>query len=234
MSRLTNYGAQVEEILEAARQLVASGIMTRSYHGNISVKTPDADAFLLTTGGSLATLTAENIALFNADGELLDGAVQPVGAEIIQMHGIVYRKIPTFSSVIHTHSPFATGFAVAGKPIPAAYEALIRAGMNQGVPVARYGPRGSQQSVDNIADVLTSVEGVKALLLENHGVLAFADSAAGAVRANMVVEESAEIVLYSQGLGGPKPIPPEMIQATQERAASFSAAGSYSSDQPKG
>jgi hypothetical protein len=44
------------------------------------------------------------------------------------------------------------------------------------------------------------------------------------------VEESAEIVLYSHGLGGPKPIPPEMIEATQARAASFAQAGTYSSE----
>ena len=209
--RLVDYGKQVEEILTAARQLVGSGIMTKSLHGNISVKVPDADAFLLTSGGSLGSLSPENIALFDADGNLLDGTVQPVGAEIIQMHGIVYRKRPVFGSVVHTHSPFATGFAVAGLAIPAAYEALVRNGMNEGVPLARYGPRGSQQSVDNIADVLTSHESVKALLLENHGVLAFADTASGAVLANMVVDESAEIFLYANGLCGAKPIPPDMI-----------------------
>jgi L-fuculose-phosphate aldolase len=230
MAKLSDYGKQVEEVLSAARQLVDSGIMTRSLHGNISVKVPDADMFLLTSGGSLGALMAADIALFDADGNLLDGTVQPVGAEIIQMHGIVYRKRPAFSGVVHTHSPFATGFAVAGQAIPAAYEALIRFGMNEGVPLARYGPRGSQQSVDNIGDVLTGFDQIKALLLENHGVLAFGDSVASAVRSNMVVEESAEIVLYSHGLGGPKPIPPEMIEATQARAASFAQAGTYSSE----
>ncbi len=232
--KLTDYGKQVEEILAAAHRLVESGIMTKSLHGNISVKAPDADAFLLTSGGSLGSLTVDNVALFDAGGNLLDGTVEPVGAEIIQMHGIVYRKRPAFSSVVHTHSPFATGFAVAGQAIPAAYEALVRNGMNAGVPIARYGPRGSQQSVDNIADVLTSFESIKALLLENHGVLAFADSAAAAVRANMVVEESAEIVLYANGLGGAKPIPAEMIEATQARAASFAQAGRYNSGTKSG
>jgi L-fuculose-phosphate aldolase len=226
MAKLADYGKQVEELLEACKRLVDSGIMTRSYHGNVSVKAPDAGQFLLTSGATLANLKADDIALFDADGRLLDGTVQPVGAEIIQMHAVVYRKRREFSSVVHTHSPFATGFAVAGKAIPAAYEALVRFGMNEGVPVAAYGPRGSQQSVDNIAGVLTSYDAIKALLLENHGVLAFGHSAADAVRSNMVVEESAEIVLYAEGAGGAKPIPAHMIQATQERAAEFARAGS--------
>jgi L-fuculose-phosphate aldolase len=232
MAKLADYGKQVEELLEACSRLVASGIMTRSYHGNVSVKAPDSDRFLLTSGGSLANLTAGDIALFDADGQLLDGTVQPVGAEIIQMHAIVYKKRREFSSVVHTHSPFATGFAVAGKAIPAAYEALVRFGMNDGVPLAAYGPRGSAQSVDNIASVLTSFDAIKALLLENHGVLAFGDSAADAVRSNMVVEESAEIVLYAEGAGGAKPIPPHMVQAIQQRAAEFARAGSITPEGP--
>jgi len=143
-----------KEVIEAAKQIVQSGIMTKSLHGNVSLKLPDQDAFLLTAGGSLANMQPENIALFRLDGSLIEGTVMPVGAEIIQMHGIVYRQRPEFQSVVHTHSPFATGFAVAGKAIPGAYEALVRNGMVDGVPLAKYGPRGSDQSVNNIAEVL--------------------------------------------------------------------------------
>lgn len=222
-----------KEVIEAAKQIVQSGIMTKSLHGNVSMKLPDQDAFLLTAGGSLASMQPENIALFKLDGTLIEGTVMPVGAEIIQMHGVVYRERPEFTSVIHTHSPFATGFAVAGKAIPGAYEALVRNGMVDGVPLANYGPRGSDESINNISEVLKAHEGIKGLLLENHGVLVFADSLGGAVRANITVEEAAEICLYAYGLGGPKPIPSQMVEATNARAASFAAAGSFSSEAPK-
>jgi L-fuculose-phosphate aldolase len=222
-----------KEVIEASQQIVHSGIMTKSLHGNVSLKIPDQDAFLLTAGGSLANMQPENIALFRLDGSLIEGTVMPVGAEIIQMHGIVYRQRPEFQSVVHTHSPFATGFAVAGKPIPGAYEALVRNGMVEGVPLAAYGPRGSDQSINNIATVLNEYQGIKGLLLENHGVLVFADSLGGAVRANITVEEAAEICLYAYGLGGPKPIPAHMIEATNARAAAFAAAGTFTSEVPK-
>jgi L-fuculose-phosphate aldolase len=222
-----------KEVIEASQQIVQSGIMTKSLHGNVSLKIPDQDAFLLTAGGSLANMQPENIALFRLDGSLIEGTVMPVGAEIIQMHGIVYRQRPEFQSVVHTHSPFATGFAVAGKPIPGAYEALVRNGMVDGVPLAAYGPRGSDQSINNIATVLNEHQGIKGLLLENHGVLVFADSLGGAVRANITVEEAAEICLYAYGLGGPKPIPAHMIEATNARAAAFAAAGTFTSEVPK-
>ena len=229
-ANMTNYK---KEVIEATKQIVQSGIMTKSLHGNVSLKLPDQDAFLLTAGGSLAIMQPENIALFRLDGSLIEGTVMPVGAEIIQMHAIVYRQRPEFQSVVHTHSPFATGFAVAGKAIPGAYEALVRNGMVDGVPLAKYGPRGSDQSVNNIAEVLREHQGIKGLLLENHGVLVFADSLGGAVRANVTVEEAAEICLYAYGLGGPKPIPAHMVEATNARAAAFAAAGTFTSEAPK-
>jgi L-fuculose-phosphate aldolase len=229
-ANLANYK---KEVIEAAQQIVQSGIMTKSLHGNVSLKLPDQDAFLLTAGGSLANMQPENIALFRLDGSLIEGTVMPVGAEIIQMHGVVYRKRPEFHSVVHTHSPFATGFAVAGRAIPGAYEALVRNGMVDGVPLAGYGPRGSDQSVNNIASVLEEYQGIKGMLLENHGVLVFADSLGGAVRANITVEEAAEICLYAYGLGGPKPIPAHMVEATNARAAAFAAAGTFTSEAPK-
>lgn len=231
---MTNVANFKEEIIEATRQILSSGIMTKSVHGNVSVKLPNEDAFLLTSGGSLRDMKPENIALFKLDGTLIEGTVMPVGAEIIQMHGIVYRTRPEFRSVVHTHSPFATGFAVAGKEIPGAYEAMVRGGMTDGIPVAKYGPRGSDESVRNIEDVLKKYQGIKALLLENHGVLAFADSTTAAVRATVVTEESAEIMLYAYGVGGPKPLPGHQIDATRERAASFAAAGTYTSEHPRG
>jgi L-fuculose-phosphate aldolase len=146
------------------------------------------------------------------------------------MHAIVYRTRPEFAGVLHTHSPFATGFAVAGKAIPPAYEALVRNGAIEGVPVAAYGPRGSDESVRNIESVLQNYSGIRALLLANHGVLAFGDTVEAALRASMTVEESAEIILYAQTLGGAQSIPLHMIQATRERAASFAQAGAYSKD----
>ncbi|HLF78368.1 MAG TPA: class II aldolase/adducin family protein, partial [Dehalococcoidia bacterium] len=182
MANIDNYK---KEIIEATQQIVRSGIMTKSLHGNISMRIPDEDAFLLTAGGSLASMAPENIALFRLDGTLIEGTVMPVGAEIIQMHGIVYRTRPEFQSVVHTHSPYATGFAVAGVPIPPAYEAMVRNGMVDGIPVAGYGPRGSDESVRNIETQLKTYDGIKAVLLENHGVLAFDKSTAGAVRANI-------------------------------------------------
>jgi L-ribulose-5-phosphate 4-epimerase len=213
-----------QQIIDAAELLLASGVMQISRHGNISARLGE-DRFLLTAGGSLESLRPENIALFALDGTLIEGAVEPTGAEIVDMHSVVYRLRPESGGVVHTHSPAATSFAVAGLPIPLIYEAMARFDMTDGVPVAGYGPRGSRESVDEIARAIESHRNIGGVLLANHGVLAFAGGAGMAARANMIIEEAAVLALSARVLGGAREIPAAMVTLTQARRDAFAAAG---------
>jgi L-ribulose-5-phosphate 4-epimerase len=214
-----------QQIIDAASVLIKSGVMSLSQHGNISARVPDTDTFLLTAGGSLANMRPENIALFKLDGALLEGAVEPTAAEIVEMHAIVYRLRPDMGGVLHTHSPYATSFAVAGQPIPLIYEALARFNMTDGVPLAGYGPRGSKESVDNIARAIKTYQNIRGVLLANHGVLCFAESVGEAVRANIVIEEAAILAINARIIGEAKVIPAHMVELTQQRRDAFAAAG---------
>ena len=214
-----------DQIVDAAERLVKSGILTKANHGNISARIPGTDTFLMTSVSNLSGIKAEDIGLFDFECNLLDSSVMPISAEIIPMHGIVYQTRPEAGAALHTHSPFITAFAVASRAMPVSYEPLVRFGMTDGVPVASYGPRGSQESVDNIAGVLSEFSQIRGVLLENHGVLTFGDTVDAAVQANMVMEESAEIIMYSYAMGGPKEIPPAMRVAAQARAQAFAATG---------
>ena len=87
------------------------------------------------------------------------------------MHTAMYADQPDVACVLHTHSPYATAYAVANRPIACWIEALAMFGLASGVPVAAYGPRGSDQAIANIRAAITP--GVPAVLLANHGVLVF-------------------------------------------------------------
>ena len=84
------------------------------------------------------------------DGESVEGAIEPVAREIVDMHACVYRERDDVHAVIHTHSPRATSFALAHKPLPVVYEAFLRFGITEEIPVAEWAPRGSSESVANI------------------------------------------------------------------------------------
>lgn len=73
--------------------------------------------------------------------------------------------------VLHTHSPYATAYAVAHRATGCWVEALAMFGLPTGVPVAGYGPRGSAEAVANIRASITP--GAPAVMMANHGVLVF-------------------------------------------------------------
>lgn len=224
-------GSYKDQIVASANLLIQSGVMSLSLHGNISARIPGTDRFLLTAGGSLSNLKHENIALFQLDGTLLEGAVEPTSAEIVDMHAVVYRLREDMGGAVHTHSPSATSFAVAGQPIPLIYEALARFNMTDGVPLAGYGPRGSKESVENIARAIKENQNIGGVLLANHGVLAFGGDAVSAARANIIIEESAILGINAHTLGTVNEIPHEMVEYTQQRRDQFASAGVRKAEQ---
>ena len=215
----------IEEIISSANLLIERGVISLSLHGNYSARIPDSDTFLLTSGGYFGALQPEDLALFHMDGTLLEGAVRPANAEVVDMHSIVYQLRPDVGAVVHTHSPQATTWAVANKPIPVIYEAMVRFDMDDGVPLAKYGPRGSAESVENIADAIRSHPKIGGVLLANHGVLAFGPTPKAAANANILIEEAAILGLQAAAIGGALTISQDMSEYTHRRRDEFAARG---------
>lgn len=214
-----------QAVIDGANFLVRTGAISMSHHGNFSVRVPGTDTILLTASSSFDNLKPENLALLDLDGKLVEGEINPTNAEIVHMHAIVYKERPATGAVVHTHSTYATSFALASRSLGCSYEALVRQEMTEGVPLAKYGPRGSAESVTNIAAALSEVKSARAVLLENHGVLAFGADPAAAARANLIVEEAAQMAIFAEVLGGAKKIPAELLQATVGRRDEFARAG---------
>ncbi|MHB1172873.1 MAG: class II aldolase/adducin family protein [Lacisediminihabitans sp.] len=164
-------------VLAAAEHLFASGVMSHSGHANLSARI-EGDRFLLTTTGMVRGLRADQLATVSLDGEVLDGVLGPENAEIVAMHSVIYKTREDVGGVIHTHSPAATAFALAHRPLPCRAEPLLRFGQAEPVPVVPWGPRGSDVSVRGIAEAELAAAAIG-------GALDFPEGALDAVRASM-------------------------------------------------
>jgi L-ribulose-5-phosphate 4-epimerase len=213
----------VDEVLAAAAKVMASGVVTPNGHGNISLRVPGADEMYFTSAPSLNVVGSEGIARIGLDGELLEGSLPPIQAAVVAMHTALYRDRPDVGCVVHAHPPCATVFAVANQEIKCWVEAMAMFGLGDGVPVAAYGPRGSDQAVANIRAAVRP--GVPAVLLANHGLLVFHRSPELAALVADVIEEAARVALDAQAIGGPVEIPAAMRAAALQRAMAFDAAG---------
>jgi L-fuculose-phosphate aldolase len=218
--------SQVDAVVDAARQVVGSGAISANGHGNVSVRADGADEMYFTSAPSLHGLRAEAVVRVGLDGQLREGTLPPIQGAVVAMHTALYTDVPETRCVVHTHSPFATAFAVAQRPIGCWIEALAMFGLPDGVPVAAYGPRGSDQAVANIRAAL--IPGTPAVLLANHGVLVFHRSPELAVIVGGIVEEAAMAAIHAVPVGGPVVIPEEMRAAALQRAMAFEAAGTKS------
>jgi L-ribulose-5-phosphate 4-epimerase len=213
----------VEQVVAAARSVVAGGAISANGHGNVSLRVPGADEMYFTSAPSLRGLDPSGVVRVALDGTLLEGNLPPIQGAVVAMHTAMYQDRPDVGCVVHTHSPFATAFAVARQPIDCWIEALAMFGLADGVPVAAYGPRGSEQAVANIRAAVRP--GVPAVLLANHGVLVFHRTPDLAVLVGGVVEEAAQAAINARAVGGPVAIPADLRAAALQRAMAFDAAG---------
>jgi L-ribulose-5-phosphate 4-epimerase len=213
----------VDQVLDAAARVIAGGAISANAHGNVSIRVPGAGEMYYTAASSLRGLTPEGIVRVGLDGSLIEGSLPPIQGAVVAMHTAMYADHPDVGCVVHTHSPYATAFAVANRPIDCWIEALAMFGLPDGVPVAAYGPRGSAEAVANIRAAVRP--GTPAVLLANHGVLVFHRTADLAVMVGGVVEEAAQAAITAQAIGGPVEIPRDLRAAALQRAMTFEAKG---------
>jgi L-ribulose-5-phosphate 4-epimerase len=212
-----------DQVADIAQRVVASGAISANGHGNVSVRVPGAEEMYFTAGSSLHNHPASLVVRVGLDGTLLEGDLPPIQGAVVAMHTAMYADNPDVGCVLHTHSPYATAYAVAHRPIGCWVEAMAMFGLPSGVPVAGYGPRGSEQAVANIRAAV--IPGVPAVLLANHGVLVFNRTPELAILVGSVVEEAAQAGINSAGLGGPVEIPEDLRAAALQRAMAFDQRG---------
>ena len=212
----------VGQVVDTAQRVVASGAISANGHGNVSVRIPGAEEMYFTAGPSLRDHPASAVVRLGLDGTLLEGELPPIQGAVVAMHTAIYADQPEVGCVLHTHSPYATAYAVAHRPIGCWVEALAMFGLASGVPVAGYGPRGSDEAVANIRAAVT---GGPAVLLANHGVLVFHRTPDLAILIGSVVEEAAQAGINAGPLGGPVEIPGDLRAAALQRAVAFDSRG---------
>ncbi|HEY4239685.1 MAG TPA: class II aldolase/adducin family protein [Kofleriaceae bacterium] len=191
------------EIAEVARELHARGWVA-NHDGNVSAR--DGARFLATpTATSKRRVTERDIIELDAKGAVV-GRGKVFGE--IGLHLAVYERRPDIGCVIHAHPPSATAIASSrGNLIerPFIAEALVSIGPR--IPKIAYAQPGEPAK----AALAPWCELVDAVLLGNHGVLAWGADPEQAYLRLELVEHLARIALAAVPLGGVEPLPDSAI-----------------------
>ena len=124
------------------------------------------------------------------------------------MHLLIYRERPDIKAVCHAHPPHGTAFAVAGLAIdkPILSEVILTLGC---VPLTDYGTPSTNELTEAMQPF---VKHHNALLMANHGAVAYGEDLWQAFDRLETLEHTARIAILAKALGGANDLPKDAIE----------------------
>lgn len=176
----------IDEIIKISNEIYDKGLVSGKA-GNISVrfKGEIGDIIAITpTLKSLSKLNEEDIVLVDLDGNVL---TKGKPSSEVNMHLEIYKKRPDVNGIVHTHSPYATGFAHSSKKIKR-YEGFGEI-KTPYLAEIDYEKPGSDELAKSASEGLGTED---VLVLKNHGVICVSDNLKEAELLAVFVEEIAK------------------------------------------
>ena len=193
-------------ICEIGKMMYDRGFVAAN-DGNISVRL-GADRIIVTpTMVSKGYMKPSILVTTDLEGRVLSGRMRP--SSELKMHLAVYRERPDVRAVVHAHPANATGFAVAGLALDKPFMPELVVNLGAG-PLAPYATPSTEEVPRSIEGL---VKGHGALLLSNHGVLAWGRDLAEAYDHLETVELYAKILIAARTVGEPRAIAGEKLEA---------------------
>jgi L-ribulose-5-phosphate 4-epimerase len=193
-------------VYDATMALNQAGLIRLSA-GNISMRGENGLVAITPSDMSYDTMRVEDIVMVDLDGRFVAGDNRP--SSEMPMHTAIYRCMPEVNAVVHTHSIFSMTFASVGLPIePICIEGLAPRGT---VPVARYAPPGSEAAGVVAVEALQATPGLRAILLQNHGLVTVGPDIVTAWQTAYKVEILAQVNYQARQLGKPIVLTDEQI-----------------------
>jgi L-ribulose-5-phosphate 4-epimerase len=182
--------------------------------GNLSARVPDADLMVIKPSGvPYEELTPDAMVLCDLNGDPAEGTLAP--SSDAATHGYIYRHLPEVGGIAHTHSPYATAWAVRGEPIPCVMTAMADEFGGE-IPVGPFELIGSEAIGRGVVETIGSHRS-PAVLMRGHGVFTLGAGPREAIKAAVVCEDAARIVFLARQLGPVEPLEHENVDALYDR-----------------
>ena len=193
-NRMMSLLQQRETIVRYGRMLYERGFIAAT-DGNISTRIDDHRLLITPTCMCKGMMSEDDLVIVDMNGRALEGS-RNTSSEVA-MHLLIYRLRPDIRGIVHAHPPTATGFAAAGIALdqPLISEVVLTLGT---VPLAPYACPGTEELS---AALRPFVPDHDAILMANHGVVAYADDLERAFMHMETVEHLAKISLVTRTLG---------------------------------
>ena len=181
-------------LIHYARRLTETGL-TRNTTGNLSHRV-EGGLLVTPSGMDYAKLEPEDIVFVAMDGT---AAGRRLPSSEWRFHRDILAARPEIAVVLHAHSPFATSLACLRDGIPAFHYMVAVAG---GTDI-RCGAYATFGTAELSAHAVAALEGRRACLLANHGMIALGPDFERALKLAIEVETLAEMYWRARQIGQP-------------------------------
>ena len=203
-----------EEVWRMNRELPRQGLVTMT-SGNVSGRDPVSGLVVIKPSGvPYDELTPADMVVVDMAGRVVEGKRNPSVDTI--SHLVVYRGREDIHGIVHTHSHYATSFALLGRPLPV-YLTAHADEFGQAIPVTRFADAFPLEDVGNAILETLGDSRIPGVLLRNHGVFTFGPSATAALKAAVMIEDIAHTCHLALLLGRPRTLSPAQARKFYRR-----------------
>lgn len=186
-----------QDVLRTAKKAYDEKLMAGT-SGNMSVYDPENKWIIITPSSyDYSIMEEKDIVVIDLDGNIVEGIHKP--SSEWQLHAELYKNVPRVEAVVHTHSPFATSFAVNHQEIPVILIEMVPF-LKGSIEVSPFAAQGSPEVGKN---AVPYIERKNACLMANHGVVAVGSNIEQAYINSVYVEDSAKIYHMALSVGTP-------------------------------
>ena len=206
-----------QEVIDTCLRMNEMGL-NQGTAGNVSVRcgSDPADGFFMTPSGiRYDRLVPEDIVRMDLDGNV-DGQHKP--SSEWRFHLDIMRARPDAGAIVHTHGMFATTLSCLHREIPAFHYMIALFG-GPTIRCAPYATYGTQELSDH---ALTALQGRKACLLGNHGLIVLDPTLERTLALTVEAETLAAMYWRALQISQPKILSDEEIEKV---AAKFGVTG---------
>ena len=196
---------------------------TEMIYNHITVRLPDsvtggAKQFLINPFGlHYSEVTAGNLVKIDLQGNVLDGSTYPVNPAGFLVHAAIHDRLPDAHCVMHTHT--TAGMSVAclqgGLQQTNFYSAQLHD------IVAYHDFEGITIHADEAPRLLASIGNKPAVILRNHGLLAWGQTLPQTFAILWTLQRACEIQLATFSMGAAIPVPEAVAQRCTRDALQF-------------
>jgi L-fuculose-phosphate aldolase len=191
--------ARVGALLYARRLVVGT-------EGNLSVKLGEGRYLATPAGACKGRLDPADLVVVDREGQPV-AADGPRPSSEWGLHREIYSRCPAAGAVCHAHPPHATACAAAGRELDP-YLLTETALLLGPVPLTPPAVPGTDEVARAVRPHLPAA---RALLLANHGAVAWGRDLDEAFFRLESLERLAEVTVLTQALGGGRPLPADFL-----------------------